>query len=147
MLAGANAKEATMAKAKKNAAKKTARKAPVSKKDLTRIDPGPRMSDAVIHEGRVFLAGKVAERSKGRSVREQTAEVLAEIDLVLKKAGTDKTRILAANIWLSDISTFGEMNAVWDAWVVPGRTPARATVEAKLAAPEYKVEIMVTAAL
>jgi enamine deaminase RidA (YjgF/YER057c/UK114 family) len=80
-------------------------------------------------------------------VREQTAEVLAEIDLVLKKAGTDKTRILAANIWLSDISTFGEMNAVWDAWVVPGRTPARATVEAKLAAPEYKVEIMVTAAL
>ncbi len=136
-----------MAKAKKNAAKKTARKAPVSKKDLTRIDPGPRMSDAVIHEGRVFLAGKVAERSKGRSVREQTAEVLAEIDLVLKKAGTDKTRILAANIWLSDISTFGEMNAVWDAWVVPGRTPARATVEAKLAAPEYKVEIMVTAAL
>jgi len=136
-----------MAKAKKKAAKKTARKAPVSKKDLTRIDPGPRMSDAVIHEGRVFLAGKVAERSKGRSVREQTAEVLAEIDLVLKKAGTDKTRILAANIWLSDISTFGEMNAVWDAWVVPGRTPARATVEAKLAAPEYKVEIMVTAAL
>ncbi len=136
-----------MAKAKKKAAKKTARKAPASKKDLTRIDPGPRMSDAVIHEGRVFLAGKVAERSKGRSVREQTAEVLAEIDLVLKKAGTDKTRILAANIWLSDISTFGEMNAVWDAWVVPGRTPARATVEAKLAAPEYKVEIMVTAAL
>lgn len=136
-----------MAKAKKKAAKKTARKAPVSKKDLTRIDPGPRMSDAVIHEGRVFLAGKVAERSKGRSVREQTAEVLAEIDLVLKKAGTDKTRILAANIWLSDISTFGEMNAVWDAWVVPGRTPARATVEAKLAGPEYKVEIMVTAAL
>jgi enamine deaminase RidA (YjgF/YER057c/UK114 family) len=147
MLAGANAKEATMAKAKKKAAKKTARKAPASKKNLTRIDPGPRMSDAVIHEGRVFLAGKVAERSKGRSVREQTAEVLAEIDLVLKKAGTDKTRILAANIWLSDISTFGEMNAVWDAWVVPGRTPARATVEAKLAAPEYKVEIMVTAAL
>lgn len=136
-----------MAKAKKKAAKKTARKAPVSKKNLTRIHPGPRMSDAVIHEGRVFLAGKVAERSKGRSVREQTAEVLAEIDLVLKKAGTDKTRILAANIWLSDISTFGEMNAVWDAWVVPGRTPARATVEAKLAGPEYKVEIMVTAAL
>ena len=136
-----------MAKAKKKAAKKTARKAPASKKDLTRIDPGPRMSDAVIHEGRVFLAGKVAERSKGRSVREQTAEVLAEIDLVLKKAGTDKTRIITANIWLSDISTFGEMNAVWDAWVVPGRTPARATVESKLAAPEYKVEIMVTAAL
>jgi enamine deaminase RidA (YjgF/YER057c/UK114 family) len=136
-----------MAKAKKKAASKPAGKAAGGKRILTRIDPGPRMSDAVIHEGRVFLAGKVAERSKGRSVREQTAEILSEIDAVLKKAGTDKTRILTANIWLSDISTFGEMNAVWDAWVVPGRTPARATVEARLAAPEYKVEIMVTAAL
>jgi enamine deaminase RidA (YjgF/YER057c/UK114 family) len=146
MLWPRSAKEAIMAKAKK-AARKPARKVARSKRDLTRIDPGPRMSGAVIHEGRVFLAGKVAERSKGRSVREQTADILAEIDAVLKRAGTDKTRILTANIWLSDMSTFGEMNAVWDAWVVPGRTPARATVEAKLAAPEYKVEIMVTAAL
>ena len=136
-----------MAKAKKRATKKRARKSSRLLKDLTRIDPGPRMSDAIIHEGRVFLAGKVADRSQGRSVREQTAEVLEQIDTTLKKAGTDKTRILTANIWLSDISTFSEMNAVWDAWVVPGRTPARATVEAKLAAPEYKVEIMVTAAL
>jgi enamine deaminase RidA (YjgF/YER057c/UK114 family) len=136
-----------MAKAKKKAAKKVAARRLGTRKDLTRIDPGPRMSDAIIHEGRIFLAGQVAERSRGRSVREQTAEILAEIDQVLKKAGTDKTRIITANIWLSDISTFGEMNAVWDAWVVPGRTPARATVEAKLAAPEYKVEIMVTAAL
>ena len=136
-----------MAKTKKKVAKKVARRSSGASKDLTRIDPGPRMSDAIIHEGRVFLAGKVADRSKGRSVREQTAEVLDQIDATLKKAGTDKTRILTANIWLSDISTFSEMNAVWDAWVVPGRTPARATVEAKLAAPEYKVEIMVTAAL
>lgn len=136
-----------MAKTKKKVAKKAARRSSGASKDLTRIDPGPRMSDAIIHEGRVFLAGKVADRSKGRSVREQTAEVLEQIDATLKKAGTDKTRILTANIWLSDISTFSEMNAVWDAWVVPGRTPARATVEAKLAAPEYKVEIMVTAAL
>lgn len=136
-----------MAKTEKKVAKKVARRSSGASKDLTRIDPGPRMSDAIIHEGRVFLAGKVADRSKGRSVREQTAEVLEQIDATLKKAGTDKTRILTANIWLSDISTFSEMNAVWDAWVVPGRTPARATVEAKLAAPEYKVEIMVTAAL
>jgi enamine deaminase RidA (YjgF/YER057c/UK114 family) len=136
-----------MAKAKKKAAKKRVTKTSRAPKDLTRIDPGPRMSDAIIHEGRVFLAGKVADRSRGRSVREQTAEVLEQIDATLKKAGTDKTRVLTANIWLSDISTFGEMNAVWDAWVVPGRTPARATVEARLAAPEYKVEIMVTAAL
>jgi enamine deaminase RidA (YjgF/YER057c/UK114 family) len=136
-----------MAKATKKAVKKAAGRRSGGRKDLTRIDPGPRMSDAIIHEGRIFLAGQVAERSRGRSVREQTAEILAEIDQVLKKAGTDKTRIITANIWLSDISTFGEMNAVWDAWVVPGRTPARATVESKLAAPEYKVEIMVTAAL
>jgi enamine deaminase RidA (YjgF/YER057c/UK114 family) len=136
-----------VAKAKRAVRKTVARKLSPGKRDLLRVDPGPRMSSAIIHEGRVFLAGKVAERSKGRSVREQTADILSEIDAVLKKAGTDKTRILTANIWLSDISTFGEMNAVWDAWVVPGRTPARATVEAKLAAPEYKVEIMVTAAL
>ncbi|HEY7765490.1 MAG TPA: RidA family protein [Aestuariivirgaceae bacterium] len=136
-----------MAKAKKKVARKAGRKAARAPKELKRIDPGPRMSDAIIHEGRVFLAGKVAQRSKGASVREQTADILAQIDAVLKKAGTDKTRILSANIWLSDIGTFAEMNEVWDAWVVPGRTPARATVEARLAAPEYKVEIMVTAAL
>jgi enamine deaminase RidA (YjgF/YER057c/UK114 family) len=136
-----------MAKAKRKAVRKTARRKPRAPKELTRIDPGPRMSDAIIHEGRVFLAGKVAQRSRGASVREQTADVLEQIDAVLKKAGTDKTRILTANIWLSDIGTFAEMNEIWDAWVVPGRTPARATVEARLAAPEYKVEIMVTAAL
>jgi enamine deaminase RidA (YjgF/YER057c/UK114 family) len=136
-----------MAKAKKKAVRKAARKTSRAPKELMRIDPGPRMSDAIIHEGRVFLAGKVAQRSKGASVREQTADILEQIDAVLKKAGTDKTRILTANIWLSDIATFAEMNEVWDAWVVAGRTPARATVEARLAAPEYKVEIMVTAAL
>ena len=114
---------------------------------MRRLDAGPRMSSAIIHDGRVFLAGQVADRSRGRSVREQTAEVLQQIENLLKQAGSDRTKILTANIWLSDISTFGEMNAVWDAWVVPGRTPARATVEAKLAAPEYKVEIMVTAVL
>lgn len=140
-----------MAKTKKKAVKapkKAVRRAASSRnRDMKRIDPGPRMTSAIIHDGRVFLAGQVADRSKGRSVREQTAEVLQQIETLLKQAGTDRTKIITANIWLSDISTFGEMNAVWDAWVVPGRTPARATVEAKLAAPEYKVEIMVTAAL
>ena len=134
-----------MAKTKKKAVKKPARKKAGSMGELKRIEPGNRMTAAIVHDGRVFLAGQVADRSRGRSVREQTAEVLQHIDTLLKQAGSDKTRILTANIWLSDISTFAEMNAVWDAWVVPGRTPARATVEAKLAAPEYKVEIMVTA--
>jgi enamine deaminase RidA (YjgF/YER057c/UK114 family) len=143
-----------MAKTKKKASRaarpaaKSAARRPVAKgREMRRIDAGPRMSSAIIHDGRVFLAGRVADRSKGRSVREQTADVLDQIESLLKQAGSDRTKILTANIWLSDISTFGEMNAVWDAWVVPGRTPARATVEAKLAAPEYKVEIMVTAAL
>lgn len=136
-----------MAKTKKRALKKPVRKKTIPAKELKRIEPGNRMTAAIVHDGRVFLAGQVADRSRGRSVREQTAEVLQQIDSLLKQAGSDKTRIITANIWLSDISTFGEMNAVWDAWVVPGRTPARATVEAKLAAPEYKVEIMVTAAV
>jgi enamine deaminase RidA (YjgF/YER057c/UK114 family) len=136
-------------------AKKTARKVPArkagraskSKAALTRIEAGNRMSQAVIHDGRVFLAGQVADKTKGRSVAEQTEEILGSIDRLLKRAGTDKTRLLTANIWLADISTFAEMNRVWDNWVEAGRTPARATVEAKLAAPEYTVEIMVTAAL
>ena len=105
------------------------------------------MSQVVVHSGRAFLAGQVADKTKGRSVTEQTTEILSTIDGLLKRAGTDKTRVLSANIWLADISTFAEMNAVWDKWVVPGFTPARATVEAKLAAPEYTVEIMVTAAV
>ena len=78
---------------------------------------------------------------------EQTHDVLTQIDATLKEAGTDKTKVIKANIWLTDISTFAEMNSVWDAWVVPGQTPARATVEAALAAPGIDVEIMVEAAL
>ncbi|HYF55346.1 MAG TPA: RidA family protein [Salinarimonas sp.] len=114
--------------------------------DIQRFEPGPRMSNAVAHGGLVFTAGQVAERARGASVTEQTRDVLAFIDEALADAGTDKTRLLSAQIWLTDISTFGEMNAVWDAWVAPGCAPARATVEAKLANPDFKVEIMVVAA-
>ena len=114
---------------------------------LKRINPGKRMSEAVIHNGMAYLAGFVAETAKGRSVREQTADILAQIDATLKKAGTNKSNIVKANIWLSDIATFAEMNGAWDAWVTPGLTPARATVESKLAAPGYDVEIMVEAAV
>lgn len=113
---------------------------------IQRIAPGPRMSKAVVHGDTVYLAGQVADKAKGASVGEQTGEILAIIDDLLKQAGTDKTKILSVNIWLSDIATFPEMNALWDAWVPAGHTPARATVEARLAAPDYKVEIAVIAA-
>lgn len=114
---------------------------------INRIGAGPRMSKAVVHGDTVYLAGQVADAAKGKSVVEQTTEILGIIDALLKEAGTDKSKLVFANIWLSDISTFGEMNSVWDKWVIPGQTPARATVEAKLAGPEYKVEIAIVAAI
>lgn len=113
---------------------------------IERHDIGPRMSKAVVHGNTVYLAGIVADNPKGKSVREQTQDILGQIDGFLAKAGTDKNKLLSANIWITDMANFAEMNEVWDAWVAPGSTPARATVEAKLAAPDYKVEIMVVAA-
>ncbi|MCO5062921.1 MAG: RidA family protein [Rhizobiaceae bacterium] len=112
---------------------------------IRRIETGPRMSQAVIHGSTVYLAGQVG--NPGDSVAQQTSDVLAAIDRLLAEAGTDKTRILQAIIWLSDIKNFPEMNAVWDKWVPQGHAPARATGEAKLVAPEYLVEIIVTAAI
>jgi enamine deaminase RidA (YjgF/YER057c/UK114 family) len=114
---------------------------------ITRIGAGKRMSEAVIHGGKVYLAGFVAEKTVGKSVKEQTADILAQIDATLKQAGTDKSKILKANIWLTDIGTWAQMNEPWDAWVVAGQTPARATVESKLAGPGLDVEIMVEAAI
>jgi len=113
---------------------------------IQRHETGPRMSKAVVHGDTVYLAGIVADDPKGKSVGEQTKSVLAQIDGLLAKAGTDKSKLLTANIWITDMANFAEMNAVWDGWVSPGNTPARATVEAGLAAPDYKVEIMVVAA-
>lgn len=104
------------------------------------------MSKAVVHGNTVYLAGIVADNPKGKSVKEQTQDILRQIDGFLAKADTDKSKLLSANIWITDMANFAEMNAVWDAWVAPGNTPARATVEARLAAPDYKVEIMVVAA-
>lgn len=112
---------------------------------IRRIDVGKRMSDIVIHNNTIYLAGQVG--TPGGNVATQTKEILATIDELLAKAGSDKTKILQAIIWLADMSTFAEMNGVWDGWVPQGHTPARATGEAKLAAPEYKVEIIITAAL
>jgi enamine deaminase RidA (YjgF/YER057c/UK114 family) len=113
---------------------------------IQRHEIGPRMSKAVVHGNTVYLAGIVADSPKGKSVGEQTKDILGQIDGFLAKAGTDKSRLLSANIWITDMATFAEMNAVWDSWVAPGNTPARATVEARLASPDYQVEIMVVAA-
>ncbi len=111
------------------------------------IEPGARLSSAVIHGGKVYLAGYVADAAAGGTVAEQTRDILTQIEETLIEAGSDKTKLLKVNIWLTNISTIGEMNSVWDKWVVPGKTPARATVEAKLASPDWAVEIMVEAAI
>ena len=104
------------------------------------------MSQVVVHGSTIYLAGQVADQAKGKSVSEQTSEILAKIDGLLAQAQSDKSNILSATIYLADIGTFAEMNAVWDAWVSASQTPARATVEAKLAAPAYTVEIACIAA-
>lgn len=113
--------------------------------DIKRIGTGTRMSEGVCFNGIIWLAGQVGNPAD--SVADQTRTCLAEVDRILAAAGTDKTRILSAQIWLADMADFAAMNAVWDAWVPQGHTPARATGEAKLAAPDYKVEVIVTAAL
>jgi enamine deaminase RidA (YjgF/YER057c/UK114 family) len=113
---------------------------------IRRLHTGPRMSQAVIHGTTVYLAGQVAD-DPSQDVAGQTRQILASIDRLLDEAGSDKTRILSATIYLAEIGAFAQMNSVWDTWVPRGHTPARATVEAKLAAPAYKVEIQAVAAL
>ena len=114
---------------------------------IQRFETGPRMSQVVVHGNTVYLAGVVANKTKGKSTTEQTQEILSIIDGHLAKAGTDKSKLIFVQIWLADMTDFAEMNAVWDSWVPQGHTPARATGEAKLAAPGYLVEVIVTAAL
>jgi enamine deaminase RidA (YjgF/YER057c/UK114 family) len=113
---------------------------------IERHETGPRMSKVVVHGDTVYLSGIVADSPRDKSTAEQTTNILSQIDGFLAKAGTDKNKILSANIWITDMANFGEMNAVWDAWISPGNAPARATVEARLASQDYKVEIMVVAA-
>jgi enamine deaminase RidA (YjgF/YER057c/UK114 family) len=110
---------------------------------IQRIEPGARMSGAVIHGNTVYLAGRVGE---GESVTDQCRSALADVDRLLAAAGTDKSKILQTIIYLSDMAHFGEMNAVWEAWIDPANPPARATSEAKLTMPKFKVEFIVTAA-
>jgi len=113
---------------------------------IERLEVGPRMSQAVVHNGVVYLAGQVAYDSPGTSVKEQTKNILERIDKLLAAAGTDKTKLLQVTIWLADIRKFDDMNSAWDKWVAEGATPARATVEAKLVIPGYAVEMSVIAA-
>jgi enamine deaminase RidA (YjgF/YER057c/UK114 family) len=113
---------------------------------IQRHNVGKRLSEIVVHNGVAYLAGEVPDdTSKG--ITEQTAEVLAKIDKLLAQVGSDKTKILSAQIFLPDMQDFAGMNAAWEKWVVAGHTPARATIEAKLANPAYKVEIMCIAAV
>lgn len=113
--------------------------------NIQRFHVGARLSEMAVHNGTVYLAGQVPD-DPTKDIAGQTAEVLANIDKLLTEAGTDKSRILMAQIFLADLAEFPGMNAVWDAWVVPGQTPPRATVQAKLARPEWKIEVVVTAA-
>jgi enamine deaminase RidA (YjgF/YER057c/UK114 family) len=112
---------------------------------IRRIEAGPRLSQALIHGDRVYLAGQVG--APGKSVAEQTRAVLASVDRLLKEAGTDKSKLLQAIIWLVDMKDFDEMNAIWDKWVDGQNPPARATGGATLSSPDYKVEIIITAAV
>jgi len=112
---------------------------------ITRIEPGPRFCQAVVHGNTVYLAGQVADNPVP-SVGKQTAQILKRIDKLLKAAGSNKSKLLSVNIWMSDIRYFNEMNAEWEKWMSKDNKPVRATVESRLAGPQYLVEIMCVAA-
>jgi len=115
--------------------------------DIKRLHSGKRISRVVIHNGIVYLAGIIALSKHGRSVPEQTRDILVLVDRLLAEAGTDKTRLLTATVWLADMRRAEEFNLVWDEWVPEGCAPARATVEGRMTSPEHAVKIAVTAAL
>jgi len=113
---------------------------------IQRHNVGKRLSEIVVHGNTVYLAGEVPDDTT-KDITGQTHEVLAKIDKLLAKVGSDKSKLLSAQIFLPDMADFPGMNAAWEAWVIPGQTPARATIEAGLANPAYKVEIMCIAAI
>ena len=112
---------------------------------IQRFHVGPRLSEMAVHNGTIYLAGQVAEDAS-QDISGQTMQILAAIDKLLAEVGSDKTKILSTTIYIADMADFAGMNTAWDAWVVPGATPPRATVEASLAKPGYKVEIQLIAA-
>lgn len=113
---------------------------------IQRFDTGPRMSEMTVHNGVAYLAGQIADDTSA-DIAGQTRQVLAAIDELLGRAASDKSKVLRAEIYMTDLAEFAEMNKVWEEWVCPGSTPARATVQAKLANPQWKIEIVVTAAV
>lgn len=113
---------------------------------IQRFDTGPRMSEMTVHNGVAYLAGQIADDASA-DIAGQTRQVLAAIDELLARAASDKSKVLRAEIYMTDLAEFAEMNKVWEAWVCPGSTPARATVQAKLANPQWKIEIVITAAV
>lgn len=113
--------------------------------EIKRFHVGKRLSEIAVHNGTVYLAGQIAEKTDG-DIKEQTREVLGHIDRLLEEAGSDKSRILSTQIYITDMANFPGMNEVWEAWVVQGATPPRATVEAKLANAACLVEVVIVAA-
>ena len=113
---------------------------------IQRFHIGARLSEAAVHNGTAYLAGQVADDAT-QDIAGQTRQVLAAIDTLLAEVGSDKSRILMAQIFNADLADFASMNAVWDEWVAPGQAPCRATVEARLAKPGWRIEIVVTAAV
>jgi enamine deaminase RidA (YjgF/YER057c/UK114 family) len=112
---------------------------------IQRINAGPRMSQAVVHGDTIYIAGQVAGDTTADAAG-QTKQILAKIESLLREAGSDKSKLLSANIWLADVASYDAMNKVWDAWVTPGSPPARATVGSPLAGPQFLVEIAAIAA-
>lgn len=114
---------------------------------ITRYNAGKRYSDIAVFQNVAYLAGQVPENSLDGDIRAQTTDVLAQIDQLLAMAGTDKSKILRCQIFLADLADVNGMNAVWDAWVAPGNAPPRATVQAAMVDPKYRIEIVITAAI
>jgi enamine deaminase RidA (YjgF/YER057c/UK114 family) len=113
--------------------------------EIKRLHVGKRLSEVAIHNGTVYLAGQIASDTT-QDIIGQTREVLGHVDRLLAEAGSDKSRILSTQIYITDMANFPAMNTVWEAWVVPGATPPRATVEAKLADPACLIEFVIVAA-
>lgn len=118
----------------------------MAQSSITRCHVGQRLSEVAIHRGTVYLAGQIAENNPHGSITAQTEEVLGHIDRLLAEAGSDKAHILQATIYLASLDDYAGMNLVWDAWVAPGAAPPRATVQAQLAHPDWRVEMVIVAA-